>query len=394
MSFTRYGNGAREPFAVVLAGGKGTRLYELTQEQCKPAIHFAGSHRLIDFALANLVRSSVLNALVATQYKPDTLISHIAAVWHRRFAVRGGRVVVRDASKLDGPYLGTADAVFRNIDVIDANDPSYVLVLGADHIYEMDYGPMIAAHRASGAAATVAADIVPRAEASEFGVIAIGPDGRATDFLEKPSNPPGIPDLPNHALASMGIYVFSWPWLREWLINDAENRTSSHDFGHDLLPFAMRAGELNVHRFSNAGARAYWRDVGTLDAYRAAALSFARGEQPCRLPEEDTILLGESFPKKRAEAHTGSNVVMPGAFIAPGARLKNTIVAEGVVIPSRLVVGEDPTEDARWFRVTPGGTTLITRKMIARWSSERSLFSVSRQLPGLTFPGKPATAVD
>lgn len=386
MSASGYRTGFGEPFAVVLAGGKGTRLFELTEALCKPAIHFAGSHRLIDFALANLVRSSVLNALVATQYKPDTLISHIAAVWHRRFAVRGGRIIIRDAAKLSGQYLGTADAVLRNIEIIDAHAPSEVLVLGADHIYDMDYGPMIAAHRASGAAATVAANVVPRADATEFGVIAAGPDGRATDFLEKPSVPPGMADAPNYALASMGIYVFSWPWLREWLIRDAQDLTSSHDFGHDLLPRAMQAGELNVYRFSSVGARAYWRDVGTLDAYRGAALTFALGMRPCRLPEEDTALLGESLPMKRPDLNSGSSIVMPGSYVSSGARLKNAIVAEGAMVPARLVVGEDPTEDARWFRVTPGGTTLITKKMLARWHAERSLFQISRQLPAVVFP--------
>lgn len=384
---------ACETFAVVLAGGKGTRLYELTAEQCKPAIHFAGRHRLIDFALANLVRSSVLDALVVTQYKPEALLCHIGAVWQRRFAARGGRIETRDAARLSQPYLGTADAVFRNIDRIDASNPAYVLVLGADHVYDMDYGPMIAAHKASGAAATVAADIVPRREAGGFGIIETGPDGRATDFLEKPANPSGMADAPDFALASMGIYVFSWPWLREWLLRDANTLGSTHDFGHDLLPLAMRAGELNVHRFSDVHARAYWRDVGTLDSYREAALAFARDGRPCRLPHEDTALLGEPIPLDAAEGCVGDCIAMPGAFIASGARLSRAIVAEGALVPSRLVVGEDPGEDARWFRVTPNGTTLITRRMMERWKSERALFHVSRGLPAVIFPGETAHAL-
>lgn len=381
-----------ETFAVVLAGGKGTRLYELTAEQCKPAIHFAGRHRLIDFALANLVRSHILDALVLTQYRPAALISHISAVWDRRFSARGGRISTRDAAELAQPYLGTADAVYQNIYRIDAANPDYVLVLGADHVYDMNYGPMIAAHKASGAAATVAADIVPRHEASGFGVIKAGPDGRATDFLEKPDNPPGMADAPDFALASMGIYVFSWPWLRQWLLRDAKSLTSTHDFGHDLLPVAMRAGELNVHRFSDVHAKAYWRDVGTLDSYREAALAFAKSSRPCRLPHEQTALPDEpSVPD--AEGGIGDNVVMPGAYIAPGARLRNAIVAEGALVPSRLVVGEDRIEDARWFRVTPQGTVLITKRMLERWKCERGLFHASRSLPTVIFPGETAPAL-
>ncbi len=376
MTTSECGRAARHAtFAVVLAGGKGTRLYELTAEQCKPAIPFAGRYRLIDFTLASLLRSGIFNALVATQYKPETLLSHLSDNWHRHFAARGGRLETRDGASVPGFYSGTADAVLRNFDRIEAHDPEHVLVLGADHIYDMDYAAMIAAHKRSSAAATVAANIVPRQQASGFGVLAAGTDGRATAFLEKPANPPGMLDAPEHTLASMGIYVFSWPWLREQLTRDAENLASSHDFGNDILPLAVQAGELYVHRFTDAGRSGYWRDVGTLDAYHQAALAFARGEQPCRLPSEGIYLSGPGTREPHeVHARLSDSIVLPGAFVEPGARLARAIVAPGTVVPASLVIGEDPAEDARWFRVSPGQVRLVTRQMIARWQDGHRVF--------------------
>lgn len=372
----------RGTFAVVLAGGKGTRLFELTQDQCKPSLYFAGRSRLIDFTLANLVRSGLLDALVLTQYKPSALLTHLAAVWHRRFAARGGRLTARDSAWIPGlEYRGTADAVFQNTGQIEAYAPHDVLILGADHIYDMDYGAMIAAHRASGAAVTMAADVVPRWEACGFGVLETYASGRAKRFLEKPLDPPGIPDAPDFALASMGIYVFSWLWLRSQLLSDAYDSRSSHDFGHDILPYAVMTGQLNVHRFSGSNSRAYWRDVGTLDAYREAAITFASDTRPCSLPHEGTALMGEAEFPVVAPQHCADSVVMPGASLPRSARLRKAIIAPGTVVPAHLVVGENPAEDARWFRVTPGGTTLVTPAMLARWHALRPSHHPSLAIP-------------
>jgi glucose-1-phosphate adenylyltransferase len=382
----------RGTFAVVLAGGKGTRLFELTADQCKPAIPFIGRHRLIDFTLANLLRSGLTDALIATQYKPQSLLAHLSEAWRNRFAARRGRLTMRNGARLPAQYQGTADAVFRNLDRIDAKNPTHVLVLGADHIYDMDYGAMIAAHAASRAPVTVAASIVPRRDAGDFGIVETGLDGRAKDFLEKPVNPPGMADAPDFALASMGIYIFSWPWLRARLTEDAADTGSSHDFGHDILPRAVQAHDLNVYRFSNSGNPAYWRDVGTLDAYREAAVAFAQGQRPCRLPHEDVAIEGEIEPRTASPVWRDS-IVLPGAFVAPGARLHRSIVAAGTTVPPQLVVGDDPHEDARWFRVTAQGTALITRQMVAEWQSRRPLFHVSRGVPSTGYPAQSSAAL-
>jgi len=353
--------------AVLLAGGKGTRLHELTRSECKPAIHFAGTRRIVDFAMANAVRSGLTRMVVATQYAPATLTRHLWEHWAMAFDCGEG-LMVRHGPSLAGfeGYRGTADAVTRNIALIDSLDPTDILVLAADHIYGMDYTPMLDAHRTSGAAVTVAAHIVPRAGASEFGIFLTDATGRATTFLEKPADPPGLPDDPARALASMGIYAFRWDWLRATLLRDARDATSSHDFGHDILPAAVAAGEALVWPFTLPQGPAYWRDVGTLDAFRVTQLDFQQPSTPCALPE--TVMPGPG-PQARPTRNDGllsDSVLMPGASVGRGARLHRTIVAPDTHIPGGMVIGEDRDEDARWFRRTPDGTVLVTAEMLAR----------------------------
>ncbi len=387
-------------FVILLAGGQGTRLHELTTRECKPAVPFAGNRRIVDFTMGNIVRSGLKRVLVATQYNPATLHDHLPEQWGSAFpsgalTLRDGSVVARRqvGEREATGYRGTADAVRCNWAEIDAANPREVLVLAGDHIYDMDYAAMIAVHRDSGAEATVAVDTVARADASAFGVLETRDDGLIRDFLEKPDTPPAMPGDAGRALVSMGIYVFNWPWLRDALSRNA----TAHDFGHDIIPAAVEARIARAYRLppGRDGAAAYWRDVGTLDAYRLAQLDFAGGLAPCPLPlafQTDVLRasggsasLGQTLmagglqlhvPRLRANvadrwAMLDASVLMPGARLSPGVRLTNTIVAPRTVLPTGLVVGEDLDEDARWFRVTAGGTVLVTTAMLARRSIER-----------------------
>lgn len=356
--------------AILLAGGKGTRLHELTKAECKPAVFFAGRRRIVDFAVANALRSGLSRMIVCTQWQARSLTRHLHDRWQAGF---DGGLLLRHGPFVAGPegYTGTADAVARNMAEIDALAPREVIVLAADHIYEMDYRPMIAAHRASGAAVTVAAHVVSRATASEFGVLATDPSGRITRFLEKPADPPAMPGDPVHALASMGIYVFDWAWLRSALMRDAGDSLSDHDFGNDIIPAAVAQGEAMSYRMPGLrGAAPYWRDVGTLDAFRVTQLDFLQPDPPCALPEE---VMPDPGPLRAVQwgvpsaqgALISDSVLMPGASIAPGARLHRTIVAPDTHVPGGMVIGQDAAEDARWFRRTAGGTVLVTSDMIA-----------------------------
>lgn len=358
--------------ALLLAGGRGTRLHELTRHECKPALHFAGHRRIADFAMANVVRSGLDRLVVATQWQPQALVRHLRDHWAMAFDCGAG-LVISDGHAVAGRegYRGTADAVTRNIRGIDAAAPRDVIVLAADHVYEMDYRPMIAAHRAAGRAVTVAAHTVPRASATEFGVIDADAQGLVCDFVEKPDDPPCVADDPVHALASMGIYVFDWAWLRAALLADAEDTLSQHDFGHDILPLAVARREAGVWRLPGLrGARPYWRDVGTLDAFRVTQLDFLQPVPPCVLPETampdgGAALLRMAAAMGRAQAVATDSVLMPGATAAAGARLNRVIVAPETHIPGGMVIGEDAAADRRWFRRTGGGTVLVTAGMLA-----------------------------
>jgi glucose-1-phosphate adenylyltransferase len=383
------------PVALLLAGGRGSRLYELTAQVCKPAVPFLRNSRIVDFTMQNIQRSGIKRVIVASQYCASPLEDHLKSQWAGKFPA-GGLKTHRgdDNPSAELHFAGTADAAWKLADEIDASGAREVLILSADHIYEMDYRPLVAAHRASGAGITVASYVVPRQVATGFGVIEAGQTGEILRFVEKPSNPPPLPDDPNRALASMGIYVCDWAWLRQMLKADAADPASSHDFGTDILPHAVRDGRAQVFRWEFENARpAFWRDVGTLDAFRETWLQFQSGSLPCalampvseavgidaaRLSLSDTVARLHQFSPITAAFHRRSrselveSIVMPGARASSGSRLYRTILAPGAIAPKGLVVGEDPQDDARWFRVTPGGTTLVTPEMLTHRSAERA----------------------
>ena len=403
--------------AFVLAGGRGSRLKELTNSRVKPAVYFGGKTRIIDFALSNALNSGIRKMALATQYKAHSLIRHVQRGWNFFRAERNEFLDILPASQRYDEsmwYRGTADAVAQNIDIIDSYDVDYVLILAGDHIYKMDYEHMIRHHVKSGADVTIGCLTVPRLEATAFGVMAVDANDRITSFLEKPADPPGTPDNPEVALASMGIYVFRWDFLRELLIADMEDPNSSHDFGNDLIPDIVKNGKAQAHRFSDSCVKSapdapdYWRDVGTVDAFWKANLDLTdftpdldlwdtnwpiwtysesvppakfihdkpdrRGSAVSSLVSGGCIVSGSNIRRSLlfTKVHTNSYasledaVVLPYAYIARHARLSKVVIDRGVQIPEGLVVGEDPVEDAKWFTVSEGGVTLITQPMLDR----------------------------
>jgi glucose-1-phosphate adenylyltransferase len=363
----------RDLFCVLLAGGKGSRLHELTQTTCKPALPFAGA-RLVDFTLANAVRSGLTQMLVATQYNPTELTHHVLTVWGRAFA--DGLAVFNGQLVKPGGYQGTADAVRAHLRDARDSGAREVLVLSADHVYGMDYARMVEGHRASGAKVTVAVDEVPLAQATRFGVIGADRRGIASAFAEKPAHPQPMLERPSHALVSMGIYVIDADWLAEAL-----GGRGAEDFGRDLLPDAVRRGIVHVHRAAQdeADRTFYWRDVGTLDSYRAEQIAFLDARtRPVELPPNAVEPSAEAI-----SAGATGTVLMPGAYLGRGARVERAILAPGVVVPDGMVIGEDPDHDRKWFRVSQGGTVLVTRAMMARYRAEATRL---RPLIGTAFP--------
>lgn len=367
--------------AVVLAGGQGTRLHELTDREAKPALPFARFHRIVDFAMAGLVRSGVGRVIVATQYRPATLAAHVGAAWGP--SLPGDRLMLRDGAEVapGRGYTGTADVLRANAALLDAMGAREILIVAADHIYAMDFHPLVARHRQGGAPVTLAAMPVPAAEGGRFGILTPGRGGRIAAFTEKPQRPATIPGNPDRALASLGIYVADWPWLRAMLQDPAVQ-----DFGHDVIPQAVGRGEAAFWQWHG-----YWRDVGTLDSLRESWLDFDAAPTPCRRPVVPGMaaLRPETWQSRdrfHARLNLGGlkllaplldgadtgrwatldrSVLMPGAQIGPGVRLTNVIVGPGTVVADGLRIGEDPDEDRRWFRVC-GQTTLVTSAMLAR----------------------------
>lgn len=385
--------------AVVLAGGQGTRLFELTSRECKPALPFARFHRIVDFTLASLLRSGVGQVILGTQYRPETLTAHVREVWSGAWS--DGGLAIGDGQDADNGrgYAGTADVLRANAAALDAMGAREVLVVAADHIYAMDYRHFVAAHRESGAPLTLAALPVPRDEASRFGVVTEGPGGRIAGFAEKPEQPTAMFGDPEQSLASLGIYVIDWAWLRD-VLKDPQVL----DFGEDVIPLAVRRGDAAVWRWAG-----YWRDVGTLDGLRESWLDFEASPPPCRRPfvpgmkvsvpndvsQRDPFqasvnlgglrlmspLIGNGDPSRWTALDR--TILMPGARVAPGVRLSNVIVAPGTVIPHGMQIGDDPEEDRRWFRVS-GDTTLVTSAMLARRGALRApVFSLFPSKQGL-----------
>ena len=407
--------------AFVLAGGRGSRLVELTDRRAKPAVYFGGKSRIIDFALSNAVNSGIRRIGVATQYKAHSLIRHMQRGWNFFRPERNESFDILPASQRvseDQWYAGTADAVYQNLDIILSYGPQYMVILAGDHIYKMDYEIMLRQHVDSGADVTVGCLTVPRMEATAFGVMDTDKDGRITSFLEKPADPPGMPDDPDMALASMGIYVFDWKFLRDLLLKDAEDPNSSNDFGNDLIPDIVKNGKAMAHRFDEScvraeGAPAYWKDVGTIDAFWQAHIDLTNFTPELDLWDKSWPIwtYNESVPPAKfihderdrrgmaissmvsggciisgtevrnsclfTNVHTNSYAVLDHAVVLPNvvvhrsARLRQVVVDASVVIPEGLVVGEDPVEDAKWFRVTERGTTLITQAMLDKRAASK-----------------------
>jgi glucose-1-phosphate adenylyltransferase len=408
---------ARHAMAYVLAGGRGARLKELTDTRAKPAVYFGGKSRIIDFALSNALNSGIRRIAVATQYKAHSLIRHLQRGWTFLRPERNETFDILPASQRVSEtqwYLGTADAVTQNIEIIDGYGAALMVILAGDHVYKMDYEPMLEQHVEQGADVTVACIEVPRAEASGFGVMQVDAHDRIVAFLEKPADPPAMPDRPELALASMGIYVFASGFLFEQLRRDAADPASSHDFGKDLIPRLVRQGKAVAHRFTRSCVRspseqqAYWRDVGTVDAYWEANIdltdfvpaldlydrdwpiwTYAEITPPAKFIHDEAgrrgmatssmvsggcIISGARIDKSllftgvhaRSWSELEHVVALPYAHIHRGARLKKVVIDRGTEIPAGLVAGFDPEADARRFRRTGKGVCLITQAMLDR----------------------------
>ncbi|NEY89164.1 glucose-1-phosphate adenylyltransferase [Tabrizicola oligotrophica] len=407
-----------QAMAFVLAGGRGSRLKELTDRRAKPAVYFGGKTRIIDFALSNALNSGIRKMAIATQYKAHSLIRHMQRGWGFFRAERNEYLDILPASqRVDETkwYLGTADAVAQNIDIVDSYNVKYVIILAGDHIYKMDYEIMLAQHVETGADVTIGCLTVPKAEASAFGVMAVDAQMRITSFLEKPKDPPSIPGDPANSLASMGIYVFDWAFLRDLLLRDMADESSSHDFGNDLIPAIVKGGKAVAHRFADSCVTSgledepYWRDVGTIDAFWQANIDLTdfvpkldlydnswpiwtyaeivppakfihdedgrRGSAVSSLVSGDCIVSGSEVRNSLlftgCRTHSFSTldhvVALPQVVVNRKAELTKCVIDRGVVIPEGLVVGQDPEEDAKWFRRSEGGVVLITRDMLDAW---------------------------
>jgi glucose-1-phosphate adenylyltransferase len=408
---------ARNTLAYVLAGGRGARLKQLTDKRAKPAVFFGGNTRIIDFALSNALNSGIRRIAVATQYKAHSLIRHLQQGWNFFRAERNESFDILPASQRVGDrqwYLGTADAVYQNLDIIRSLRCEHVLILAGDHVYKMDYEVMLEEHVARGADVTVACMEVPRTDARSFGVIQVDEGERILRFLEKPADPPALPGRPGVALASMGIYVFGTAFLSEVLRRDAQDPRSAHDFGANVIPDLVPRAKVYAHRFpkscvlSPGETAAYWRDVGTVDAYWEANLDLARvtpslniydrdwpiwtyAEQgpPAKFVFDDDDRRGMAIDSvvsngcivsggcvRNSLLFTGVHVhsyselceavVLPYAEIGRHARLSRVVIDRGARIPAGLVVGEEPALDAARFHRTEGGVTLITQPMLDR----------------------------
>jgi len=403
-------------YAVVLAGGRGTRLGALTDRRAKPAMPFAGQLKIIDFALSNCVNSGIRRISVLTQYKAQSLIRHIERAWGFLAADLGEYVDVVPAQQQQGDawYIGTADAVWQNADLIREAGRRQVLVLGGDHVYKMDYALMLAEHVRSGLAVSLACVEVPIEQAGAFGVVSVDEADRVVAFDEKPARPQPLPDRPGWALASMGIYVFDTEVLLAELARDAADRTSKHDFGHDIIPALLARGPLHAHRFQASCVNMvdglpYWRDVGTVDAYWAANMDLMNVLPELNLYDDDWPIL--SLPRQLPPAKfvfdepsrrgTAINSLVASGCVVSGGTVRRSIlfskvrVCEGALIEDSLMLphsvagkdvrlshaiidnhcrlpdgfqaGLDPVADrARGFHVSDGGVTLVTAPMLGQ----------------------------
>lgn len=408
---------ARRTLALVLAGGRGSRLKDLTDRRAKPAVHFGGKFRIIDFALSNCMNSGMRRIGVITQYKSHSLLRHLQRGWSFLRNEMGEFVDLLPAQQRideESWYRGTADAIYQNLDIIrNSTPPDFIVVLAGDHIYKMDYSIMLADHAASGRGVTVGCIEVSREEAKGFGVMAIDGQRSIIEFVEKPADPPPMPGNPDVSLASMGIYIFSADYLYRLLEDDANDPNSDHDFGKNLIPRAVAEQQALAHPFSMSAvanppySRAYWRDVGTVDAYWAANLDLATTTPELNMYDKDWPIwtYQEQLPPAKfvheEEGRTGQaiNSLVSGGCIVSGATVRNSVLFSNVLVrsyseineavvlpdvqigrncrlkkvvidrrcrlPDGLVIGEDPVLDAQRFFRTENGVVLVTRKMLA-----------------------------
>ena len=406
----------KRAMALILAGGRGSRLKQLTDTRCKPAVYFGGHFRIIDFVLSNCMNSGLRRIGVLTQYKSHSLLRHLQR--GRNFLKSEMHEfvdLIPAQQRVDEEvwYRGTADAVYQSLDIIKANKPEYVVILAGDHIYKMDYARMLADHALSGAGVTVGCIEVDRQEAKAFGVMAIDENKKVTSFVEKPADPPAMPGKPDRSLASMGIYIFTADYLYRMLDEDIALEGSSHDFGKDIIPKAVGEGQVVAHFFQDScvynseKAPAYWRDVGTIDAYWEANIdltatvpelnlydrswpiwTYQEQLPPAKFVHNEANRRGEAiessvsagcilsgsvhnsllFSNCRVHSYTQIHgaVLLPEVQVGRNVRLTKVVVDRGCRIPDGLVVGEDPAEDARRFYRSEGGVTLITPRMLEK----------------------------
>lgn len=391
--------------SIVLAGGEGKRLMPLTADRAKPAVPFGGSYRLVDFVLSNLVNAGYLRICVLTQYKSHSLDRHITTTW-RVGSMLGDYVTPVPAQQRLGPrwYTGSADAIYQSLNLIYDEMPEYVSVFGADHVYRMDPEQMVSAHIESGASVTVAGIRVPKSQASGFGIIKTDQSGKKiTEFLEKPSEPPTIPDSPDECYASMGNYVFKTEALIEALKKDAADETSIHDMGSNIIPMLTEKGEANVYDFaanivpgSTERDKGYWRDVGTIDSYHDAHMDLVSVHPIFNLYNKEWPILTDLPPLAPAKFVQGGNahdsivgagsivsgahvrtsvvahevrvndgayvdgsVLMPGVQIGRGAVVRRAILDKNVIVPDGAQIGVDLDRDRENYTVTSGGIVVL-----------------------------------
>lgn len=406
----------KRAMALILAGGRGSRLKQLTDTRCKPAVYFGGHFRIIDFVLSNCMNSGLRRIGVLTQYKSHSLLRHLQRGWNFLKSEMHEFVdLIPAQQRVDEEvwYRGTADAVYQSLDIIKSNHPEYVVILAGDHIYKMDYARMLADHALSGAGVTVGCIEVDRQEAKAFGVMAIDENKKVTSFVEKPADPPAMPGKPDRSLASMGIYIFTADYLYRMLDEDIALEGSSHDFGKDIIPKAVGEGQVVAHFFQDScvynseKVPAYWRDVGTIDAYWEANIdltatvpelnlydrswpiwTYQEQLPPAKFVHNEANRRGEAiessvsagcilsgsvhnsllFSNCRVHSYTQIHgaVLLPEVQVGRNVRLTKVVVDRGCRIPDGLVVGEDPDDDARRFYRSEGGVTLITPRMLEK----------------------------
>ncbi len=405
----------KNTYGLILAGGRGSRLKELTDWRAKPAVPFGGKFRIIDFPLSNCVNSGIRRIGVATQYKSHSLIRHIQRGWSFLDGRMKEFIDLMPAQQRveEHWYQGTADAVFQNLDILKANDPDYVLILGGDHVYKMDYGRLLAYHVSKQADMTAACIEVPREDATAFGVMGVDDEWRVRSFLEKPPDPPSIPGQPDKALASMGIYVFNAKFLYEQVSRDTDDPNSSHDFGKDIIPHLVPRYRVFAQPFQDSCVgmndnRPYWRDVGTVDAYWEANIDLVHVTPDLNLYEDEwpiwtfqeqlppakfvfddegrrgmavdslvsggCIISGSSvkgslvFSNVRVHSFSTieDSVILPDVVINRHVKLRRCVIDRRCVLPEGFAAGFDPEQDRKRFRVSERGITLITPGMLGQ----------------------------